>query len=277
MPVVFQYQGIAQTPGAEAGDTATAIFTSPPVPEILRSSRIAGALIYQPPFEPNASPVPPPAPDFFQSQSARIAIPPQRFGPSTFFSARFDLPTTSANNIFFSQAPRIAQRRFLDAQPAITPAFPTLPPPPAAPDLNSGQVIQPFRPVNRQTFGHGVFATPPASSLTLTPVIPDSPYLGQKVPLVPRDPNIDKRTREHTDVVSTGLNSLLRRGELVNIGGGKWRIGLAPHSADRDPNASDDSTAGHFIGQNWVNTLTQKAFICISNTAGAAIWAGPLG
>ncbi|RMH16936.1 MAG: hypothetical protein D6698_08995, partial [Gammaproteobacteria bacterium] len=39
-----------------------------------------------------------------------------------------------------------------------------------------------------------------------------------------------------------------------------------------NPTATDDSSAGYIIGSLWVNTSTQKAFVCVDNTASAAVW-----
>lgn len=43
-------------------------------------------------------------------------------------------------------------------------------------------------------------------------------------------------------------------------------------SAAVDPTVSDDSAAGYAVGSYWVNTTTDEAFICVDDTAGAAVW-----
>lgn len=44
------------------------------------------------------------------------------------------------------------------------------------------------------------------------------------------------------------------------------------HFADVDPTVDDDSLLGHRIGSRWINTTTPEEFICLDNTAGAAVW-----
>jgi hypothetical protein len=39
-----------------------------------------------------------------------------------------------------------------------------------------------------------------------------------------------------------------------------------------DPTINDDSTDGHWVGRQWLNTATQNLFTNITNTAGAARW-----
>jgi hypothetical protein len=39
-----------------------------------------------------------------------------------------------------------------------------------------------------------------------------------------------------------------------------------------DPTVNDDSTLGYVQGDFWVNTTSEKAFICVDNTATAAVW-----
>jgi len=42
--------------------------------------------------------------------------------------------------------------------------------------------------------------------------------------------------------------------------------------ATTDPTANDDSTDGYTIGSVWVNTSTDRIWICVDATATAAIW-----
>lgn len=39
-----------------------------------------------------------------------------------------------------------------------------------------------------------------------------------------------------------------------------------------DPAQTDDGTSGYAVGSVWVNTSTDKIFICFSNASGAAVW-----
>jgi hypothetical protein len=42
--------------------------------------------------------------------------------------------------------------------------------------------------------------------------------------------------------------------------------------ATTDPTVDDDDTAGYCEGSNWLNKTLGKAFICMDNTTGAAVW-----
>lgn len=44
------------------------------------------------------------------------------------------------------------------------------------------------------------------------------------------------------------------------------------YSATSNPGVSNDINQGYAIGSHWVNTSTDKSFICVDNTAGAAVW-----
>lgn len=51
--------------------------------------------------------------------------------------------------------------------------------------------------------------------------------------------------------------------------------GIQPQShrsASADPTVNDDSNDGYAVGSYWVNTTTDKAFICLDATVGAAVW-----
>jgi len=43
-------------------------------------------------------------------------------------------------------------------------------------------------------------------------------------------------------------------------------------SSTVDPVVNDDASAGYSVGSIWVNTVTKKAFINVSDTIGAAVW-----
>ena len=43
-------------------------------------------------------------------------------------------------------------------------------------------------------------------------------------------------------------------------------------TATVDPTATDDSAAGYEVGSQWVNVSTDTAFICVDDTATAAVW-----
>lgn len=208
----FQYQAIAQTPGSEEGDTATAIFFVP-----------------APPWRTNPS-------------QARLE-------EQVFFSPRFDLAPIGADSIVFAPSP---QPRHPDPGrhgPNITASGPG---------------------------GSSGGSSFPGSGLDMNPSIPDSPYLGDKQPLIPRDPNADKRTRDHVDKLTSLTNSLIRKGQLHFLGAGNWEI-VAPqaHAAARAPNANDDISGGFQKGQSWIDTVAGRVYFCVNNALGAAVWNGP--
>lgn len=43
-------------------------------------------------------------------------------------------------------------------------------------------------------------------------------------------------------------------------------------SATAMPTSSDDSADGYSLGSLWINTTTDKAYICVDSTAGASVW-----
>lgn len=44
------------------------------------------------------------------------------------------------------------------------------------------------------------------------------------------------------------------------------------YTASSDPGASDDVDAGFYIGSHWLNTVTPEMWICLDNSADAAVW-----
>lgn len=39
-----------------------------------------------------------------------------------------------------------------------------------------------------------------------------------------------------------------------------------------DPTVNDDANDGYLVGTRWINTTDDKAFVCLDNTVGAAVW-----
>lgn len=59
-----------------------------------------------------------------------------------------------------------------------------------------------------------------------------------------------------------------------NAAGGAGASGpLNNFTATVDPGAGTDSGAGYSIGSQWINVTLQKAFVCLSATPNAAVWA----
>lgn len=45
------------------------------------------------------------------------------------------------------------------------------------------------------------------------------------------------------------------------------------YAATTNPGVSNDSTQGYSVGSQWINTATGTAYLCMSASAGAAVWA----
>ena len=56
--------------------------------------------------------------------------------------------------------------------------------------------------------------------------------------------------------------TLKKQGKIVN----------KCENSTSDPTTTDDSNAGWDVGDPWINTSTDKAFICVDNAVGAAVW-----
>jgi hypothetical protein len=48
--------------------------------------------------------------------------------------------------------------------------------------------------------------------------------------------------------------------------------GVPPHIATVDPTVDDDDVAGYVVGQVWVNSTSEEAFIAVNVDTGAAVW-----
>lgn len=99
------------------------------------------------------------------------------------------------------------------------------------------------------------------------------PGQGGRITLVPREVTADPRLRRHTEIVESILNSLILRGQVVQIAPGKWRILPPVLSVARAPLATDDETnASIQVGMFWIDTSAEQVYICISATEGSANW-----
>lgn len=43
-------------------------------------------------------------------------------------------------------------------------------------------------------------------------------------------------------------------------------------AATAAPGVTDDADAGYSIGTRWIDTAADDAYVCVDNTAGAAVW-----
>lgn len=116
-------------------------------------------------------------------------------------------------------------------------------------------------------------AAPPPPGVP--PVVPPGQEFGptrRQLPSVPRAPlTSDDRVRPHIDTVSQILNDLIRLGYLRVTSGG-YAVAGGGISLPRPPSVNDDSTVGAVVGMNYIDTLNQVAYVCMSNAVGAAVW-----
>ena len=78
----------------------------------------------------------------------------------------------------------------------------------------------------------------------------------------------------------TGLNDTPsaytdQGGKLLRVNSGGTGIEFSMKhnlSAGVDPAATDDDSAGYEVGSRWANTNTDKEFVCLDATTGAAVW-----
>lgn len=50
------------------------------------------------------------------------------------------------------------------------------------------------------------------------------------------------------------------------------KVDVSAHRASGNPTATDDTDSGFYIGAVWINTSTDESWICVDDTAGAAVW-----
>jgi hypothetical protein len=82
----------------------------------------------------------------------------------------------------------------------------------------------------------------------------------------------DRRDRRASDQLADIVNSLTGKGHLIQTGPADWVIVGAARTQGRDPLPTDDVTQGFEPGMLWLNTATRGKFMCVDNTAGAAVW-----
>jgi hypothetical protein len=49
-------------------------------------------------------------------------------------------------------------------------------------------------------------------------------------------------------------------------------VGVNSYQVGFDPVPGDDITNGYIIGDQWINTVSDEIFVCVDNTAAAAVW-----
>lgn len=74
-------------------------------------------------------------------------------------------------------------------------------------------------------------------------------------------------TTDNSFYIATDVSVGAAVWELVSGGGAE-----APHTATADPTVNDDTVDGYVIGQLWVNTASDEAWIATDVTTGAAVW-----
>jgi len=64
---------------------------------------------------------------------------------------------------------------------------------------------------------------------------------------------------------------------LIRIAGGSTSSLKSNFSASAAPTTSDDSGSGYVVGSRWIDTTNDKEYVCVDNTASAAVWAETTG
>ena len=59
---------------------------------------------------------------------------------------------------------------------------------------------------------------------------------------------------------------------LVRIAGGSTSNLKSNFSASAAPSTSDDSGSGYVVGSRWIDTTNDAEYVCVDNTASAAVW-----
>ncbi len=59
---------------------------------------------------------------------------------------------------------------------------------------------------------------------------------------------------------------------LIRIAGGSTSNLKSNFSASAAPSTSDDSGSGYVVGSRWIDTTNDKEYVCVDNTAAAAVW-----
>lgn len=106
------------------------------------------------------------------------------------------------------------------------------------------------------------------------PPTPPGPGRGKRRPNINRvpDPTDSRRLSRTTEQLHSFVNSLIRRGELVQTGPATWSLRSGGFVEARDPGLTDDITAGTVVGATWVNSATRDVFVNADNAQNAAVW-----
>lgn len=70
----------------------------------------------------------------------------------------------------------------------------------------------------------------------------------------------------------TGLSSLTTGTILIANGSNTFGTIKYNLAATSDPTIANDNGAGYAIGSRWINVTTDEEFVCLDNSAGAAVW-----
>ncbi len=108
----------------------------------------------------------------------------------------------------------------------------------------------------------------PVPPPTGRPKVKTKPFLG-RIPDFKGHVDIDRLRRAH-EILSAIINSLAGTGQLRLIGQSAYSIGTMVET--RAPTVTDDLSASIPLGIIWVNSLTQQAYVCVSNAVAAAVW-----
>ena len=77
------------------------------------------------------------------------------------------------------------------------------------------------------------------------------------------------------DQTVTQAGSAVNASRLNNIEGGILQN--TPTTSAVAPTVNEDLSSGYLVGDRWVDTVTDTAYVCVDNTNGAAIWSSASG
>jgi hypothetical protein len=108
--------------------------------------------------------------------------------------------------------------------------------------------------------------------------LPPGPGKGKKRPFFRRLSAKDdaRRLREVHDKISVCLNALVAKGILRQVETDQWMLVPGAHVGQGPPTPEHDVTQGFQPGAPWLDENAGKMYFCASNSAGAAVWLGPL-
>lgn len=147
-----------------------------------------------------------------------------------------------------------------------------------APEISVGPIAHAPWMGSRLLINDGL-KVPPYGGAAPPVVLPVGPGTGKKKNFLRRAPSRIQsperqklREAQNADFLHNLVNSLIRQGVLFQTSAGEWILRGGGFSEPRKPLATDDRTRGMNIGNTWIDSSEQAAWVCISNAENAAVW-----